>query len=122
MILSCSCQFKFSLVNSQTCLHSGLPFFWYICFSKRHLDVIANAAVAGLRNQDKKDDLKLMPSIFFYFTKRTHFTNYKKRFLFDLKSSFCSQDIKFFVIFFPSFSQFADSKGSKGSKGQMKLE
>ena len=47
--------------------------------------------------------LKLVSSNFLYFTKRKHFKNYGKRFLFHLKSSFHSRDIQFFVFSFPSF-------------------
>ena len=35
----------------------------------------------------------------------------KKCFLFNLKNSFGSRDIRSIVIFFPSFSHFPDSKG-----------
>ena len=35
----------------------------------------------------------------------------KNVFLFHLKSSFRSQDIQVFVVFFPSFQHFPDSKG-----------
>ena len=47
-----------------------------ICFSKRDHDPFANTTVAGLRNQDKKDDLKHMSSIFYIFFKKKHFKNY----------------------------------------------
>ena len=47
--------------------------------------------------------LKLVSAIFYqifiFFTKWQPLKNYEKCFLFHLKISFCSQDIKFFVIF-----------------------
>ena len=47
--------------------------------------------------------LKLVSAIFYLFTKWQPFKNYKKCFLFNLKSSFCSRDIQIFV-FFPFLS------------------
>ena len=48
-------------------------------------------------------------SIFYFFNKWQPFKNYKKCFLFYLKSSLCSQDIQFFIIF-PFFSKFSRFK------------
>ena len=43
-----------------------------ICFSKRDHDPFANTTVAGLRNQDKKDDFKTYVLYFLYiFQKKT---------------------------------------------------
>ena len=51
-------------------------------------------------------------SNFYFFTNFFHpLKTMKNVFLFHLKSSFRSQDIQIFVIFFPSFPDFLDSKG-----------
>ena len=43
--------------------------------------------------------LKLVSSIFIYFTKREHLKNYEKHFLFcQKKKSFCSPDIQIFIL------------------------
>ena len=61
--------------------------------------------------------LKLVSIIFYFYTKQQPFKNYKKCFLFHLKSSFHSWDIySSFCNFFASFPHFPDSKG------QMKVE
>ena len=48
---------------------------------------------------------------FLSFTKRKHFKNYEKCFLFHRKSPFCFRDIQFFV-FFPFLSTASRRKGS----------
>ena len=43
--------------------------------------------------------LGLVSAIFLCFTKRKHFKNYEKCFMFHLKSSFCSKNIQIFIFF-----------------------
>ena len=49
------------------------------------------------REFKKEANLKLVPAIFYSFSKWYHFKNHEKYFLFHLKSSFCFQDIQIFV-------------------------
>ena len=66
-------------------------------------------------NFTKSTYLKACILYLLYFTKRKHFKNYEKWFLFHLKISFCSKDIYFFWFF--SFLSTASR-----FKGQMKME
>ena len=58
-----------------------------------------------IENKSKKNkNLKACVLYFLHLTKRKHFKNYEKLFLFHLKDSLHSRDINFFVIFFFLFT------------------
>ena len=94
-----------SLLHSYPCL--GPSFFFSSIFSHIKLPIIP--ASQGSINKKLCHAWRILAvqacvcyflSHFYFFTKRQPFKDYEKCFLFHLKSSFSSQDIKIFVVFF----------------------
>ena len=68
------------------------------CFDDFVLPVLTTSKSHKLGGKPRREYLELMPTIFLCFTKRKHFDNNEKCFLFYLKSSFHSRDIQRFVF------------------------
>ena len=73
-------------------------------------DAFFSVAIHNDHQKYLKACVRYFSSNFYFFTKWKPFKNCEKRFLFYLKSSFCSQDIQFFVFFSLPFHTFQIQK------------
>ena len=97
-------QLNFSLINSSTSnMHLNI---WFSCFLFSQFGLLLPLIEKNLKScltsmlELFAKLVKLLSSVFSYFTKRKHFKNYEEWFLFHLKRSFRSRDIHFFSQFF----------------------